>query len=169
MDKAYVLFFTMGKIDDHNAASSGKITEVVSRKRHTDDMSTSSKKYRIELQQFQAEQLQMQRDMVNHVAKMGIAVEMFNTATQVNCKEELLEKKFQLEMKRIAFEPDHPAVTLIDNCISEIMKSIEQLDKMSSPTNVIPNIGGMVAVAQTSMMDSMFDDFTSTTSLSTNN
>ena len=118
MDKANLLFFTMGKIDDHNAASSGKITEVVSRKRHTDDMSTSSKKYTIELQQFQAEQLQMQRDMVNHVKKMGTAVEMFNTVTQVNRKEELLEKKFQLEMKRIAFEPGHPAVTLNDNRIS---------------------------------------------------
>ena len=169
MDKANLLFFTMGKIDDHNAASSGKITEVVARKCHNDDISTSSKKYRIELQQMQSEQLQMQRDMVNHVAKMGTAVEMFNTVTQVNCKEELLEKKFQLEMKRIAFEPDHPAVTLINNRISEIMKSIKQLDKMSSLTNFIPNIGGMVAVSQTSMMDSMFDDFTSAMSLSTNN
>ena len=89
MDKANLLFFTMGKIDDHNAVSSGQIAEVVARKRHTDDISTSSKKYRIELQQMQSGQLQMQCDTVNHVAKMGIAVEMFNTATQVNCKEEL--------------------------------------------------------------------------------
>ena len=169
MEKANLVFLTMVKIDNHNAALSGKITEVIFRKRHNDDISTSSKKYRIELQQMQSGQLQMQCDTVNHVAKMGIAVEMFNTVTQVNRKEELLEKKFQLEMKRIAFEPGHPAVTLIDNRISELMKSIEQLDTMSKSTNAIPNIGGVVAVSQTSMMDATFDDFTSTTSLSTNN
>ena len=44
MDKYNLLFFTMGKMDDENSASSGKKPGTVSRKRRDDDSRLSSKK-----------------------------------------------------------------------------------------------------------------------------
>ena len=60
----------MGKMDDENSASSGKKTGNVSRKRQADDPRSSSKKTK----PVDMEQLQLQRQMASHVARIGDSV-----------------------------------------------------------------------------------------------
>ena len=81
MDTDNLLFFTMGRIYDHNSDSCGKTTEPVARKQHYEDVSSKTKQYRLALKNMNSEKIRIKKDMVWHVARMGVAVDLFTSSS----------------------------------------------------------------------------------------
>ena len=120
----------MGKMDDENSASSGKKTGNVSRKRQADDPRSSSKKTK----PVDMEQLQLQRRMASHVAKIGELVAVVAYGALASQRESFQEKIFNLAMRKLECT-DERAKTLIGERISQLRCSMKEIED---------NIGGRV-------------------------
>ena len=124
MDKYNLLFFTMGKMDDNNSASSGKVPGTVSRKRQTDDPKSSSKKTK----PVDIEQLQLQRKMASNVARIGNSVELVAYGTLAGQRESLQDKIFNLKMRQLECT-NARAESLIGERISQLEGDIDQIQE----------------------------------------
>ena len=124
MDKYNLLFFTMGKIDDENSASSGKKPGTVSRKRQGDDSRSSSKKSK----PADMEQLQLHRMIVSNVARIGDSVAVVAYGALASQQESFQEKIFKRAMKKLECT-DARAKTLIGERISQLKCSMEQVEE----------------------------------------
>jgi len=133
MDKYNLLFFTMGKMDDENSASSGKVPGTVSRKRKTDDPKSSSKKTK----PVDREQLQLQRKMASNVARIGNSVEIVAYGTLASQQESLQDKIFNLKMRKLECT-NAMAESLIGERISQLEGDIEQIEETINGRSVRP-------------------------------
>ena len=140
MDKLNLIYFIMGKLDDHNSASSAKTPAATSRKRNAGitDTDNGKKSQSQKSKRSNEATLVLQRQMVENVARMGRSVDVLATADIARQIENLEEKKLDHELKLMEVTPAGKRHELLSRRIGQMEENINKLKTMQDDIEIEP-------------------------------